>query len=561
MDVHLIERRAGFWLRVGAFGFDFIVVYAVAWCGEKAANFMGLYLPFEAAVLTLLAIESIALTVLLGGSVGKLVCGLQVLRKDGSPVSWPAAFTRETIAKTLSFVAVGLGFIWIGWNQGKRGWHDLIAGTYVQRQPRFNAVNKLLLGVSFTTLAVAFSVPLIDWVSAVVLFRRMAPRDVAPLAFEKRVPENLSDVSTISDIDRDRLLDWLNQQGRPPLDYVVDKARKHQVVVIGEIHEQLQLLDFLNELVPRLYYEAGVTRIAMECCPTARNADLEQLVIADTFDRDLQLSIARQGAAGQPWGFKEYWDVLETVWKLNQSLPADRPRMLVVGLSPEFDQPSLMMLGDLQVPWWERLRIGRAVRALPWLVASDAFYARQIQEEIIEPGHRGLVWVGYAHSCLEVPNPGAKDGHDYPRMGFMLHQQYGDRLFQIRMHAPMIRVSDVDPSQPPAPARLPALLNELFDRHKDIPVGFDVAGSPFEFLRDNLLWDDARAPRLGLVDRAQGYIMLARSDRLNKCHWIPNFVTPQMFAQQKPYYQALALRERGTADIAKQFNAVFGNSN
>jgi uncharacterized RDD family membrane protein YckC len=550
-------RPAGFWLRLGAFWVDALVVFASTWLVVKVAYYCKQYLPFETTFLVLLITQTIVLTALLGGTIGKLLCGLHVVRMDGRPVQWIPTLIRETFGKLISLAPLSLGFLWIGWTSSKRGWHDHLAGTRIQQRPKLSIANQLTLAISFAALLAVIASLVVSWSSAIVLYRRMAPRQVLPLAFEERDPKTLVDVSTLTEVDHGRFLDWMNRQGSAPLDYVVGKAREHQVVVIGEIHEQRQLLEFLNELIPRLYHEAGVTRLAMECCPAARDTDLKHLVTADTFDRDLLLSIAREGGDGQPWGFQEYWDVLETVWKLNHSLSAEKPRMLVVGLGPEIDQPSLMMLADPHASWWERLRVARLPHELGTLVSSDAFYARQVEEQIIEPGLRGIVWVGYAHASLRAPNPWASDRYSYPRMGFMLHQKYGDQLFEIRMHAPMISIADVDPTQPAVRSRLRIFLDELFEERNNKPVGFDIVESPFGPLRDKTLWEDQMAPRMDFEDRSDGYVMLLRSDRLIKCRWIPNFITPEMFTQLKPYYQAIAHREGHSIENAGQFNTVF----
>jgi uncharacterized RDD family membrane protein YckC len=70
-----------------------------------------------------------------GTTIGGIVCGLQVVRIDGRPIDWPTAVVRA-LGCFLSLIVVGLGFIWIAFDDGKQGWHDKIAGTAVVRVPK-----------------------------------------------------------------------------------------------------------------------------------------------------------------------------------------------------------------------------------------------------------------------------------------------------------------------------------------------------------------------------------------------------------------------------------------
>jgi hypothetical protein len=46
-----------------------------------------------------------------------------------------------------------------------------------------------------------------------------------------------------------------------------------------------------------------------------------RVLTGKTYDRDLALRLARHDPSGI-WGYQEYWDALETVWRVNQSIAA-----------------------------------------------------------------------------------------------------------------------------------------------------------------------------------------------------------------------------------------------
>ena len=70
-----------------------------------------------------------------GTTIGGLVCGLKVVRRDGAEINWDTAIVRA-LGCFLSMVVAGLGFLWIVFDEDRQAWHDKIAGTLVVRTSR-----------------------------------------------------------------------------------------------------------------------------------------------------------------------------------------------------------------------------------------------------------------------------------------------------------------------------------------------------------------------------------------------------------------------------------------
>jgi uncharacterized RDD family membrane protein YckC len=115
--------RAGFWIRAGALFIDLVIVaVSCAWWAH-------------AFTLVLIAVYGAVLWKFRGTTVGGIVCGLQVVRLDDRPLDWPTTVVRA-LACFLSLVVVGLGFVWVAFDDEKQSWHDKIAGTTVVRPPK-----------------------------------------------------------------------------------------------------------------------------------------------------------------------------------------------------------------------------------------------------------------------------------------------------------------------------------------------------------------------------------------------------------------------------------------
>ncbi len=73
------------------------------------------------------------LIAIFSATIGKLIMNLQVVRTDGSKVTFWRALGRE-FAKILSGIPLGLGFLWALWDEKGQTWHDKIADTLVVKK-------------------------------------------------------------------------------------------------------------------------------------------------------------------------------------------------------------------------------------------------------------------------------------------------------------------------------------------------------------------------------------------------------------------------------------------
>jgi uncharacterized RDD family membrane protein YckC len=117
--------RAGFWIRMLALLIDAILIsIALSMLSHTGKLF-----------LISLATYGAIMWKLKGTTVGGIVCNLKVVRLDSRPMDWPTSVIRA-LGCFLSLIVVGLGFIWIAFDDGRQSWHDKIAGTAVVRSPQ-----------------------------------------------------------------------------------------------------------------------------------------------------------------------------------------------------------------------------------------------------------------------------------------------------------------------------------------------------------------------------------------------------------------------------------------
>jgi len=121
--------RVGFWWRLLATCFDALLVGLLCRALQpKSWSWFPLFL-------LLWIIYHVALWALHGTTVGGILCGLKIVRSNGSPLNFGVALLRS-LASSFSLVVLGLGFFWAGWSREKQSWHDKIADTIIVKLPK-----------------------------------------------------------------------------------------------------------------------------------------------------------------------------------------------------------------------------------------------------------------------------------------------------------------------------------------------------------------------------------------------------------------------------------------
>ena len=133
--------KAPFLLRCGSFLIDYIILVSIPVIGillGRAAGDDGVKLLNSEIsntgwlIMFMLALTNfVILPMFSGQSLGKMLTGLKILKKDGNPATLGALLLRHTIGYLLTAVSLGLGFLTAIFGQKGRALHDYVAGTVV----------------------------------------------------------------------------------------------------------------------------------------------------------------------------------------------------------------------------------------------------------------------------------------------------------------------------------------------------------------------------------------------------------------------------------------------
>ena len=315
----------------------------------------------------------------------------------------------------------------------------------------------------------------------------------------------------VSQKDYPYIVRWVDEHAKSAQDYVVRLFDKHQIVIFGEEHNVKEHKDFVIDLIPRLYHEAGVKCIGWEFSWYSQNEQLEELINAPTYDDNAALQLAREHSPD--WNSKEHWEIIKAVWKLNQSLRPESEKMRLIGVSDYIDIPGsyvLLKTKSANSPEFQEM--------LREHIKYDKGIAQHVEKEILQKKRKGFLFFGMGHDWTQYQYPPeATFGLSYKPMGKYLKEKHGDKIFQIRAQAS----SD------------PSIINRIMKFRNHASVGFNMHESPFT----NILVPVGKgAPDVPLSKLAEGYLYLKSRASLHSNTTIKGYVTESMFHKYKEYY-------------------------
>ncbi|UCH83583.1 MAG: ChaN family lipoprotein [Candidatus Latescibacterota bacterium] len=263
---------------------------------------------------------------------------------------------------------------------------------------------------------------------------------------------------------------YLETSGMAPDQYVIKKFQNHDVIFLGESHYNRHDPVFIQELIPVLY-ENGIRTLATEFARREDQNLVDSLLAGDEYNGGLAREIQfRQNVL---FGFREYIDIFEVAWTLNQSLGPDDIPFRIIAMNNSPDWSFVKTKAD---------RDSDEVKRKVWHGETEEDWAKVVLDAV-NNGEKVLVYCGMHHAFSKYKQPAVnfQTGEFYrfddSRVGNFVFRAIGNRALTISLHHAW-HSSDGEPSSVyAADGYIDAVMHELGDKH--YPAGFDIAGSPF----------------------------------------------------------------------------------
>lgn len=134
------QQFAGFWIRLVALLVDEVLLNVVSTVLFSAAGLGGLPWPPQSPLNVYNLVGLLLSLAYYGGfwtwrgqTPGKMLVGVKIVKTNGSPLGLSDSVIRY-VGYIVSSITLGLGYLWVAFDQRKQGFHDKIASTYVIKQ-------------------------------------------------------------------------------------------------------------------------------------------------------------------------------------------------------------------------------------------------------------------------------------------------------------------------------------------------------------------------------------------------------------------------------------------
>jgi len=330
------------------------------------------------------------------------------------------------------------------------------------------------------------------------------------------------------------LLSYLKQNYKTPEDYILTKFKDHQIVFVGEYHRIQHDVLLIQRMIP-LLYKAGIYNLGIEFGIHQDQERVDKLINAPVYDEQAAREIMFDFASY--WGYKEYMDIYRAAWEVNRKLPQGAPHFHVVNLNATTDWSFIKSEDDRKNPELMKKVFPEG--------DSDTVMAETIIREFVNRGQKALIYSGIHHAFTRYKQPVYAQGKFVRfvenRMGNLVYQKLGDKVFTIYLHAPW---SDKSYENELYPAG--GVIDAFFAKETGLrPVGFDLAGTPFgELAGAGSIYEEGYSP-FTLKLYADGYIFTKPISQYQGVTVDEKFITEGNFKRAveqiaNPEYRALA---------------------
>lgn len=191
----MTEDRASFWLRAGAYMIDGFIASLGGVVLLLLFAALGLTGPARFAPLLVTAAYFTVLPVVMAGQTpGKKLAGLEIVRRDGEPLTYVNAFVRW-LGYMASVVTLCLGFLISLFTAEGRALQDYMAGTRVIKRQDVSTARKAIVVSAAVALSLACMLGVIASMAAPEL-ERQQQQAAAPAAAGVSSPSSLPDRSS-----------------------------------------------------------------------------------------------------------------------------------------------------------------------------------------------------------------------------------------------------------------------------------------------------------------------------------------------------------------------------
>ena len=201
---------------------------------------------------------------------------------------------------------------------------------------------------------------------------------------------------------------------QPGIDSVVEAFDKYSIVMLGEVHWNLQQHRFIQELLHDRRLPGKVDDVAVEFGNSLYQPLIDRYVAGGDVPRDSLQLAWRNTTQPLAWDRPIYAAVYDALRDVNRILPASK-RIRVIALDPPIDWRNVRTAEDFPRLWGYR----------------DPVWFETLERAALSKGRKVLVIAGGLHILRRDPPDFQPKGFDRLGLGDALAQRYPTATFRI----------------------------------------------------------------------------------------------------------------------------------
>jgi hypothetical protein len=299
------------------------------------------------------------------------------------------------------------------------------------------------------------------------------------------------DLSKDESFPYDSYVQYLKEKGQTPTDYVIEKLKKYNIVMIGEDHWLRDHPQFISEVIKAIQEDGSVQLdyLAIEFGNAGDQLLADAFIESAVYREDLAIKILQGGPDFCGWPYREVLDIFKTVWEENRRCVGKKPTKILLA-----DNPYRTRARD-----GERFRcfLEQDEEFITSQQGRDAYMARILEATAIAADKKAIFYCGGLHSSYLIRDYALNDETGnclrYLPAGQLLKILYPKLVFSIELYGAN-KDRDYYPSTNPEDwdRYLDGKMDEIFRRNGNRPVGFDITEPPFSNIREGsyyMFWE------------------------------------------------------------------------
>ncbi len=227
----------------------------------------------------------------------------------------------------------------------------------------------------------------------------------------------------------DKYYKTIQKEGQLPIPFVLQKLQQNDLILFDDaLHMALEPFEFYQDLLATK--GNPIDYVFLEVFGINMQSHLDAFMDNEKKDKTILLKVFQDNFGGYGWRYETYYELLSTIWDLNQNLAEDK-KIKVIGV----DQPI----------YWEGIHTREEYNTFQEsLIGRDYFMYKVIlkQMENFQKGKKGIFLTNTRHAYKQIKK---KDGSLFWNSGTFFHQWHSGKTYSIRFHN--VNLSIEKPSQ------------------------------------------------------------------------------------------------------------------